>query len=286
MAHASPTVATWELVLRLRQRRDEVGIQAKDIPGALGFTRNYWSLVENERRVLAADKLAILMDMLEFGDEEKKELVELRDAAKERGWWSRYSALFSPELQRFFGLEHGAKAIRTYDSLLIPGLLHTEEYARSIISADIAVRQVEVDQRVEVRLRRQGLLNGDDPLHLTAVISQAALLQQIGGPGVLRRQLDHLADMIESHPDNVQVLIVPFSATACGLFGAATFYLLDFASPRLPTLAWQETVTTQGIVDEQEKVRDLHMTYGESLRRTLDRQDSLSLIRQCAKEIA
>jgi hypothetical protein len=154
------------------------------------------------------------------------------------------------------------------------------------MSADIAVRQVEVDQRVDVRMRRRDRLTSDDPLHLTAVISQAALLQQIGGPAVLKEQLKHLASMIEKHPDNLGVLVIPFTATACGLFGGATFHLIDFASPRLPTLAWQETVTAAGIIDDPLKVRDLSLTYGEALRRTLNAQDSLRLIRRSAKELA
>jgi transcriptional regulator with XRE-family HTH domain len=285
MAPPSPTVATWELVLRLRQRRDQLGIEVKTIPEALGFSRNYWSAVENERRVLAADKLVKLMELLEFDDDEQRELLELRDAAKERGWWTRYSGLFSTELQRFFGLEHGAQGIRTYESLIIPGLLQTEDYARAMMSADMTVRQVEVEQRVGVRMSRQERLGGEEPLHLTAIISQAALLQQIGGPGVLRGQLAHLANMIEEHPDTLEVLVIPFTATACGLFGAGTFHLIDFVSPRLSTLAWQETVTTQGIIDEPTQVRDLSMTYGEALRSTMNAQDSLSLIHQCAKEI-
>jgi transcriptional regulator with XRE-family HTH domain len=286
MPPASPTVASWELALRLRERRDQLGIEVDTITAALGFTRNYWSAVENERRILAADKLAALLDLFEFDKDEQRELTEMREAAKQRGWWSRYSGLFSDELQRFFGLEHGAQTIRTYDSLLIPGLLQTADYARAIMSADIAVRQVEVGQRVDVRMRRQDLLVGDDPLHLTTVISQAALLQQIGGPTVLREQLKHLASMIEKHPENLEVLVIPFTATACGLFGGATFHLIDFASPRLSTLAWQETVTAAGIIDDPTKVRDLSLTYGEALRRTLNAQDSLRLIRRCAKELA
>jgi transcriptional regulator with XRE-family HTH domain len=286
MPPASPTVASWELALRLRERRAQLGIEVDTITDALSFTRNYWSAVENERRILAADKLAALLDLFEFDKDEQRELTELREAAKQRGWWSGYSGLFSAELQRFFGLEHGAQTIRTYESLIIPGLLQTEAYAHAMISADIAVRQVEVDQRVEVRMRRRDRLTTDEPLHLTAVISQAALVQQTGGPTVLREQLKHMASMIEKHPDTIDVRVIPFTATACGLFGASTFHLIDFESPKLPTLAWQETVTAAGIIDDSIQVRDLSLTYGEALRRTLNAQDSLRLIRRSAKELA
>lgn len=287
MAPASPTVAGWELARRLRQRRDELGIDVKAITERLSFTRNYWSAIEHERKIISVEKLEILLELFEFDDDEQRELLNLRETAKQRSWLSRYSALYSVELLRMFGLEQGAQAVRTYESLLVPGLLQSEEYARASMTSEInTIRQVEVDQRVEVRLRRQQLLDGDNPLHLTAVISEAVLRQQMGGPKVLHGQLLHLARMIKEHPDNLEVRVIPFAATACGIFGASTFHLFDFASPRLPAVAWQETVTAGGIIDDENQVRDLSLTYAEALGRTLSRKDTHDLILKCAREIA
>jgi transcriptional regulator with XRE-family HTH domain len=286
MAPTSPTVAGWELALRLRQRREELGMEVQTITATLGFSRNYWSAVENERKILAEDKLREVLNAFEFDEEEQRELVALREAAKRRGWWAHYSALFSEDTLRLYGLEHGAQSIRTYESLLIPGLLQTEDYARALMTSEITtIRQVEVDQRVKVRLQRQQRLADNDPLHLTAIISQAALLQQTGGKRVLSDQLTHLARMIETRPEVLQIRVIPFTATGCGVFGASTFHLIDFASPRLPTLAWQETVTAGGIIDDESHLRDFNLTYTEALGRTLNEQDSLDLINQCAKEI-
>ncbi|MGH3493288.1 MAG: Scr1 family TA system antitoxin-like transcriptional regulator [Sciscionella sp.] len=286
MPPSSSTVASWELALRLRQRRDQLGIDVRTITAALGFSRNYWSAVENERKVLSEDKLASVLKLLEFDEDERGELLELRETAKQRGWWGRYSALFIEDTLRLYGLEHGAQAIRTYESLLIPGLLQTEEYARALMTSEITtIRQVEVDQRIEVRLRRQERITGEDPLHLTAIVSQAALRQQTGGPQVLRDQLNHLASVVEEYPDVLDLRIIPFTATGCGAFGASTFHLIDFASTRLPTLAWQETVTAAGIIDEETQVRDLNLTYTEALARTLNAQDSLGLIKQHISEV-
>ena len=287
MPPSSPTVASWELALRLRQRRDQLGIEVQTITAMLGFSRNYWSAVENERKILAEDKLKSVLNLFEFDEEEQRELMELREAAKLRGWWARYSALFTEDTLRHYGLEHGAQAIRTYESVLIPGLLQTEAYARALMTADITtIRQVEVDQRVELRMRRQERLTGDDPLHLTAIVSQAALMQETGGPQVLREQLTHLARVIEERPDVVDFRVIPFNATGCGVFGASTFHLIDFASTRLPTLAWQETVTAAGIIDDVGQVRDLSLTYVEALGRTLSPQESLDLIKRRIREIA
>jgi transcriptional regulator with XRE-family HTH domain len=129
MAPSSPTVAGWELALRLGQRREQLGMDVQTITATLGFSRNYWSAVENERKILAEDTLRSVLNAFEFDDEEQRELVALREAAKRRGWWAPYSALLSEGTLRLYGLEHGAQGIRTYESLLIPGLLQTEDYA-------------------------------------------------------------------------------------------------------------------------------------------------------------
>ena len=286
MAPQSPTVAGWELGLRLRERRQELGVDVKTITEVLGFSRNYWSAIENDRKILAEEKLQMLLDQFEFDDDERKELLDLREAAKQRGWWARYSALFSDDMLRFFGLEHGTEGIRNYESMLIPGLLQTPDYARAVIGADLAVSQVDVEQRVEARMRRQERLTAEDPVKLTAVVSQAALLQQVGGPDVQLTQLTHLAHMIEEHPNSVKVLVVPFTSPPGGLLWSSTLYLLDFASPRLPTMASYETVSQTGIViDDEKEVRHMSMAFAEALTCALPQQESLDLIERCKKEL-
>ncbi|WP_101612878.1 helix-turn-helix transcriptional regulator [Amycolatopsis sp. BJA-103] len=281
----SPVVAAWELALRLRERRDQLNVDVKTITAALGFSRNYWSAVENERKILSEESLTRLLGLLEFDDSERQELLDLRQLAKERGWWTRYSSLLGSEIQRMYGLELGAQGVRDYESLIIPGLLQTADYARAIMTPAVVLRQVEVDQSVEVRLQRQQRLTSENPLHVTAIISEAALRQQIGGPAILRCQLDHLAGMIEDHPERIKVRIIPFSTKACGLFGASTVHMIDFDNPRLPTVAWQETVTKYDIIDDSTRIRDLTMTYSDAFGKALDEQRSLEMIHHYAREL-
>jgi hypothetical protein len=261
-----------------------MGVEVKTITQRLGFTRNYWSAVENERKILSEESLLKLVDLLEYDDEERQELLQLRVAAKERAWWMRYGGVLSSDLQRLIGLEAGAESVRCYESLLIPGLLQTSGYAKALMIPSVIVPRVEADHRVEVRLYRQQRIVGDDPMNMTAIISEAALRQEIGGQAVHREQLLHLAQIVEERP-NVEVRVVPFTATACGLFGAATTHLIDFTSSRLPTVVWQESVTNRGIIADPDKVRDIAVTYDDALERTLSVSKSLELIRQRIKEL-
>jgi hypothetical protein len=91
--------------------------------------------------------------------------------------------------------------------------------------------------------------------------------------------------MIEKYPSNLDVRVVPFTATACSLFGGATMCLIDFENPRLPTVGWQETVTAWGIIDDQTQVGAISTAFTEALQRSLDGRDSKEMIRRRIEEI-
>lgn len=279
MPPTSPVVAGWELALRLRERRIQLDIDVRTITQRLNFSRNYWSAIENERKILSEESLNKVVELFEFDPEEGNELHALRALAKERGWWTRYPTLFDADVQRMLGLEFGAQEIHDYESLLIPGLLQTENYARAIMTPAMIVRQVEVDQRVQVRMRRQERLDGEFPLKLSAMISEAALRQQIGGPAVQREQLEHLATLSETRRRNISIRVIPFTATSCDLFGAPTVHLLDFDNPRLRPLAWHETVTTWSMIEDHTQVHNITETYHGATAQALTEDDTLELIR-------
>ncbi|MEU6832386.1 helix-turn-helix transcriptional regulator [Nocardia beijingensis] len=286
MAPLSPTVARWELMLRIKRRRTEFDVSASVIAKELGFTLSYWSKVEKER-VLAEDKLRKLMSLLEFDQDERVEMLRLRDIAKRRGWWSEYADLLSDEVIRLYGLEHGARSVRTYESVLIPGLLQTREYARALFTNDLArVRRVEIDRWVEIRMRRQERLTGPDPLHLVAVIGEAAITQRTGGGDVLRGQLRHLASLIERCPDTIDIRIIPFDAPGGALLGGATFHVIGFENPLLPDVAWSETLVQLGLIEDTEPVRHLNTMFDSALtEHAMSRTDSLGLIEAKAGDL-
>jgi transcriptional regulator with XRE-family HTH domain len=269
-----------ELAIRLQQLREESGMDIVALSDRLGFSYNFWSAVEHNRRTLSDERLQALCDVLELDQRDRQELLDLRAAIKERGWWTSYSAVLSDDLTKLIGLEHGAVGVRTYESLVIPGLLQTEDYARALIGYDLGVSFIGVDQLVEVRMRRQQRLAGDGPFQLTALISEAALLQQTGGPDVYRGQLAHLATTIATHPDNVHVRVIPFTASPGGIVGSPTLYLLDFANPKLPTIAWQESITPGRFVGDPVLVRQLNATYHQALASSLSGDESLQLIQR------
>jgi hypothetical protein len=116
-------------------------------------------------------------------------------------------------------------------------------------------------------------------------MSEAALRQQVGGPEVLAEQLRHLSNLITEHPTTLDLRIVPFTATGNDAMGGSNFYLLAFPGGNLPTLAWQETVTSTQIIDDFQMVREYALAHASATGNALDQESSVALIDRLAKEL-
>ncbi|WP_373283118.1 helix-turn-helix domain-containing protein [Nocardia vinacea] len=274
-------------MLRIRKQADARGEKSNAVARALDVSPQYWSQLVKGKGVLGEDKLKTLMNLLEFDADEQAELLVLRDVAKGRGPYAEYSALFSESLMRFYGLEDGAQSIRSFESGVIPGLLQTEDYIRVLMKANVTTgRPTEVEQRVSTRLQRQQRLNEPDSLQLSAIIGQAALMYQVGGPDVHRAQLRHLQRLVDQHPDTLDLRVIPFEAGgAIASLNASTFHLLDFESARLPTLGWVESAAYGEIVEDPKRVNDLDYLYNQVQLIALDPGDSQNLIDRIASQI-
>ncbi len=286
MAPISPTVAAWALGLRLREKREAAGLRNHAAAKQGGVAPAYLSDVENGKKVPAAERLDVLLDLYEFDDPEADELRQYRDQATRSGWWNEYSALFSEELLRFFGYEYGAESLDSYDSGVMNGLLQTEDYARAIItSGSPNVRLAEVELRTKCRMTRQKRVTDKEPLQVNAVMSEAVLRQQVGGPRVLADQLKHLGNLIDQFPETLDVRIVPFEATGNHAMGGSAFHLMGFASGKLPTLLWQETVTSTQMISLPIMVQEYNLAHIEATKEALDREASVGIIRDCYERL-
>lgn len=283
----SPSVAGWELGLRLRERRELMGVTAASAGHAIGTGQSYVSGVETGKLKINAAKLVELATVLEFDAAEIDELQQLREAAAQRAWWHPYSAMFSSDVLRYFGFEHGAESIRAYNAGLISGLLQTKAYALAVMhGGGPSIRLAEASRRVEVRLKRQERLDDqEDPLRLTALIGESALRQQVGGREVMVEQLRHLEARIQGLPDTLDVRVIPFSADYYNALGGSNFYLFGFASSRLPELVWQETITSTDLIDQPMRMREYSLAHDQALGFALGRSESLGLIEEIRREL-
>ncbi|MCM2577632.1 helix-turn-helix domain-containing protein [Streptomyces meridianus] len=121
---------------------------------------------------------------------------------------------FQSYAQDFVTVEAEAVSLHSYETLLIPGLLQTEEYARTLIGDHCPPLDDDtIHERVTARLQRQRLL-----LKATAlfgfVIYEAALHSMVGGSEVMAAQMRHLLEVGRLRNVSVQVLPAGHSAHA------------------------------------------------------------------------
>jgi hypothetical protein len=183
-------------------------------------------------------------------DAERAPLLELAREANLPGWWQSYSDVLPGWFQQFVGLEEAAEQIRTYEVQFVPGLFQTEDYARAVVTSQRGVPPDVVERRVRVRMARQEVLARADPPRLWVVVDEAALRRPIGGPKVMRAQLEHLAAM--SARPNVSLQVMPFAFGGHAAEGGA-FSILRFPED-LPDVVYIEQLGGAVYMDKPEDV--------------------------------
>lgn len=133
-------------------------------------------------------------------------------------------------------------------------------------------------------MARQARLDGNNPIRISTVLSEAALRQQVGGPTVMRAQLDHLVRLTTERPEQIEIRVMPFTAGAHPAFGGP-FEILSFPSSRLPDLVWQEILTSIDIIDQSVRVTDYVVTFAEAREQALNSDESIALIRRVVKKM-
>ena len=129
---------------------------------------------------------------------------------------------FKASFRSFVPHEAAAVALYTCEHSYVPGLLQTEDYARAVLKTHPGVTEDVVNELLAGRLARQVILDRDDPPPplLCALLDQSALIREIGGPDVMRAQLEHLVAM--SKRPNITVQVIPNTGAHSGLNGAFT----------------------------------------------------------------
>ncbi|MGC5011828.1 helix-turn-helix domain-containing protein [Streptosporangium sp. DT93] len=114
-------------------------------------------------------------------------------------------------------IEPTALVLRSWDPLLIPGLLQTEAYARHIFSQEPQTTSEEIETRVQNRIQRQQILDRDTPFSLLILIDAGVLRRKVGEAKVMYEQLGHLLEITQRTTVSVQI-VSPECLT--GLMGA------------------------------------------------------------------
>ncbi|MGI5340938.1 helix-turn-helix domain-containing protein [Streptomyces sp. CA-181903] len=124
------------------------------------------------------------------------------------GRFSRLAAFvlrceFPEAFRQYVRLEGVAAVIKRFHLTLVPGIMQTEEYARAIMATG---RSRNPEELVAARMERQRILTRDHPPQLWIILEHSVLRRMIGGPDVMRGQLERLLELEATPPHVLQIL--------------------------------------------------------------------------------
>ncbi|MDG4798563.1 DUF5753 domain-containing protein [Micromonospora sp. WMMD1082] len=175
-------------------------------------------------------------------------------------------------------IEREATELRSFEPNVLPGLLQTEAYARAVLSASGRRTPEEVDQLVAARLARQAVLRWDNPPWFTAVVDECALRRPVGGPQVMREQLQAL--VTASEQPHVRVHVVPWSVGAyAGLDGP--FVIATSRDHRIA--AYLDTQLQGQVVSDPDDIAAILAAWEDVRGEALSHRQSVDLVREVAE---
>jgi len=283
---SAPTVLRIILGKRLKALREAGGVSFDDAAKTLGVTPLTIRRMENAQVGL---KVPYVKELLRrYGvEDEIDDFIEMAEKANKPGWWHPFRDSVPDWFRAYVALETDARVIRVYEPHYVTGLLQTRDYARGVIRAGFPYESDEqLEHRVELRVRRQGLLDRADAPTMWVVLEETALRRGIGGPEVMREQLDRIIEMSER--PNFTLRIVPLAAGPHPTTGGHMTYF-RFREPELQDIVYSEVGLTSAVYLDQRADVVAHLeahtrtsrlasacipdtrTYLRNLRKELDR---------------
>ncbi len=255
--------------------RDEVA----DRTGVNGATlyRIETARVRPQRRTLVA-----LLDLYGISVDQRDEILALSREADVQGWLRPYHSELPEQYTTYISFEDEAASVSNYESLFVPGLLQTEDYALAVVRGVLpSASAKEVEQRVQARMERQQVLAKADPLHLWAITDEAALRRDVGGRSVMRSQMKHLAAAAQE--PNVTFQVIPFAAGAHpGMPGS--FVLMGFRNTTDPEVVYIDSMAGDLFLEAEADIKRYSAVF-DNLRAVAEGPDrTLQLLSTLAAE--
>ena len=276
------------LAVELRRLREHVGLAEVQATERLGWQSNSkLSRIELGKSGVKQADLQSLLDLYNVVGAHRAELIALAEESRKSGQFQSASTRLHGELIAFLEYEADAESIWVWEPLIVPGLLQTENYTRSLLQAWVnkfSLPSAEIDRRVEAHRVRQDVLTRDPPVRLSAVIDESVLHRRIGGSAVMREQLEHLTALSEL-PD-IDIRILPLGGEH--LVGTGSFNYLRFRQiHRVPLNDYVafEHLTGMDEVEDEGEINQHKVVFESLMNSALRADEARALITGVASEM-
>jgi transcriptional regulator with XRE-family HTH domain len=279
---SGPTTRRRQLGATMRKLRERKGMTLEEAGKLVGVSKATVSRYETKEGPVKWPIVDALCREYGATEAERQSVVAWAKAAKEQGWWSSLPGTIPETLNLLLTLEDEAVREDHFSTVYVPGLLQTRGYAEAVLHASEMRQSAEdIERQVTIRLKRQELLSRPRPPHIWAVLDESVIRRVVGGPGVMREQLAHLAACSDS--TNVTLQILPFT-TGAHASAMGSFVILGGAEPSLDVVYLD--IHTGAVFMEKEEELDVYRRAFDYLRaQALGPTESVDLIRRAYEEM-
>jgi len=272
----SPVGPRRRLARALQRLRTEAGQTIDDVARNTEISKSSLSRIENAQISPKVSDVKVLLRYFDVPADDTEKFLEEARAARQRGWWITYTDAVPDWFSMYLGFETEASGIRTVDCQLVPGLLQTAGYAKAIIECESNhPRDPDlIDRRVQLRMERQTILYGTDPMSLHVIIDESVIRRQVGGREVMREQIARLIEA--AHLPNVKLQVIPFSAGEYPASGTA-FSIVSFPDDE-PDVVYVENFGNGSYVEQPPQVARFTMVFEQLTELALDSGQTISLL--------
>ncbi|MFE0808107.1 helix-turn-helix domain-containing protein [Streptomyces sp. NPDC058848] len=285
MTDAQPNLHRRRLGLELRTLRKAAGMSLAEAADRLALSgAPALSKIENGKQRVPPIALAGFFEAYGLQNTERadrlRRLATLASSGRRSNLLDQYRHSIRDPFAEYLHLEDLASKSETF-TWLIPGLLQTAEYARSIVERSRKWQtNREIDSFVELRMARQQTLSRPSPLHLWCVLDESALHREVGSKQVMKDQLEHLLDITDRHR-HVTVQVLPFTQGAhAGIDGP--FHLMHF--PAGPPVAVVQPMTTSLYLEEDSDIGRYETAFNHLRAEALDAEATRRHIHDLIKD--
>jgi transcriptional regulator with XRE-family HTH domain len=284
-----PVVQSALLRLELVRMRREKDLTQEQVAAELEWSASKLIRVEGGRSSITKVDLDALMDKYGVTSEVQRDRMQaLNRGAREKGWWDDYRNELAPAYVNYVGYEAGASYVRTFQSMVVPGLLQTSGYAQELAASTVEDK-VRIASAVKLRLLRQAELAKRTPQpRQYFVLDEAVIRRHVGiqaDPGIMPDQLRQIAARSQED-ERVTVRVIPFSAGAhAGHTGP--FTLLEFDGG-LSDILYLDAGRNQisMISGDDERIGEYADAFEKLLAVALSAADSIEFILSAAEEMS
>ncbi|PWI18156.1 XRE family transcriptional regulator [Streptomyces sp. Act143] len=271
-----------QLGAMMRKLRARKGLTLEEAGKLVGVSKATVSRYETQ----AGPVKWIVVDALcrEYGatEAERTSVVALAKDAKQQGWWSSFADSIPESMNLMLTLEDEAVGENHFACVYVPGLLQTRAYSTALQRAnEVPLEPAEIERLVDIRMKRQEILNRSKPLRLWAILDESVIRRVVGSAEIMKEQLGRLLEANESPHITLQVLPFAKGAHAAAL---GSFVIIGGADPGLDVV-YVDFHTGSLLLEKDEELERYRLAFEYLRAQALDMEASSAMIHRALKEL-